>query len=177
MKGRKGMMKGNSDTLESFGFQSYTKDELNNLFLAFRNTEPDVFVLTDVSKLTEEPNVKFRIQLPEKNKVFFKKSILSKTQSFSAIKGYFDGCYHNGDGEIFAYFKLKKILAISENESNLILKHPKFNYKSIMIPVYIRLENGRVYLLIDSDYDFEALDADKDFGCFSRVKKPSWNNF
>jgi len=176
MKGRR-MIKGNSDTLERLGFQSYPKEELNNLFLAFRNTEPDVFVITEISKLTEELGVKFRMQLPEKNKVIFKKNILSKTQSFSAIKVSFDGFYHNGDGEMVVYFKLKKIFTISENENNSILKHPKFNYKRIIIPAYIRLENGKVYLLIDSDYVFEALDVDKNFGCFSRVKKPNWNNF
>jgi hypothetical protein len=171
------MIKKNSATLDSLGFQSYPKKELNNLFLAFRNTEPDVFVITDMIKLTEDPGVTFRIQLPEKNKVLFKKSILSKTQSFSAIKACFDGCYHNGDGEMVAYFKLNKILSISESENNALLKNPKFNYQRIIVPAYIRLEDGKVYLLIDSDYDFEALDADKDFGCFSRVRKPSWSNF
>ncbi|TWX64675.1 hypothetical protein [Colwellia sp. C1TZA3] len=171
------MIKVNSVTLDSLGFQSYPKEELNNLFLAFRNTEPDVFVITDISKLTADPGVRFRIQLPEKNKVLFKKNIFSKTQSFSAIKAYFDGCYHNGDGEMVAYFKLDKILSISENENNSLLKNPKFSYQRIVVPVYIRFEDGRVYLLIDSGYDFEALDADKDYGCFSRVKKTNWNNF
>jgi len=79
------MIQKNSATIDSLGFQSYPKKELNNLFLAFRNTESDVFVITDMTKLTEDPGVKFRIQLPEKNKVLFKKSILSKTQSFPSF--------------------------------------------------------------------------------------------
>lgn len=171
------MINGNPDELEVLGFQSYKKEELNNLYLAFRNTEPDVFVITNVTKVAEDPNVKFRIELPHKGRITFKKNILSKAKSFSSIKVSFNGFYHNGDGEMAVCFKVKKIFSISEDKNNFILKHPKFNYQRIIIPVYIRLEDGKIYLLLDSDYDFEALDADKDFGCFSRVKKVAWNDF
>jgi hypothetical protein len=171
------MIKGNQDTLESLGFQPYPKEELKNLHLAFRNTEPDAFVITDVSKVNEDFSVKFRIELPSKKNIIFKKSLLSKAKSFSSVKACFNGCYHDGDGAIVVSFKLKKIFSISEEENSLILKHPKFNYQRIIIPVYIRFENSKVYLLIDSDYDLEALDADKDFGCFSRITKPDWNDF
>lgn len=171
------MINSSSGTLEDLGFQSYLKDEFNNFYLAFRNTEPDVFVIMDISKLTEGPDVKFRLQLPDDNKVEFKKSMLYKTKSFQSVKVSFNGCYHDDDGEIIVNFKLRKILSLSENENSSILKHPKFNYKNIPIPVYIRLENAKVYLLIDSEYEFETLDADKEYGCFSRVKKPNWSNF
>jgi hypothetical protein len=171
------MIKGNQDTLESLGFQSYPKEELKNLHLAFRNTEPDAFVITDISKVNEDFSVKFRIELPSKKNIIFKKSLLSKAKSFSSVKACFNGCYHDGDGAIVVSFKLNKIFSISEEENSSILKHPKFNYQKIIIPVYIRFENSKVYLLIDSDYELEALDADKDFGCFSRIIKPDWNDF
>lgn len=171
------MVIGSTDTLEDLGFQAYQKEEINNFYLAFRNTEPDVFVITDISKISAGPDVKFRLYLPDNNKIKFKRAMLSKTQFFQSVKVSFNGCYHDGDGEILVEFKLKKIYALSESENNSIIKHPKFNYKSIQIPVYVRLENSKVYLLIDSEYEFEALDADKEYSCFTQVKKPNWNNF
>jgi hypothetical protein len=80
------MIKKNSATLDSLGFQSYPKKELNNLFLAFRNTEPDVFFITDMTKLTEDPGVTFRIQLLEKIKCFSKKIYYLKLNHLQQLK-------------------------------------------------------------------------------------------
>ena len=171
------MVGGSTNTLQEEGFQAYQKEEYNNFYLAFRNTEPDVFVITNLSKIFDGPDVKFRAHPPASDMVKFKKQILSMTRSFNSVKVVFNGCYHNGDGEILVDFKLHQICSISEDENKLILKHPKFHYKNIQVPVSVRLENSNIYLLLDSQYEFEALDADKEYACFSREKKPEWNNF
>ena len=159
------------------GFEAYPKRAYDNMNLAFRNTERNVFVITDLGKIHDGPGVRYRIQLPETHKVTFKSGMLSKTRSFLSVKVSFNGCYHNGDGEMLVDFKLERLLKVSEAESDEILEHRKFRSSHIQIPVYPRLEDSRIYLLLDSRFEFEALDADKQYSCFSRVEKARWQNF
>ncbi|HIG65640.1 MAG TPA: hypothetical protein EYQ43_08855 [Methyloprofundus sp.] len=159
------------------GFEAYPKAQCDKFYLAFRNTESDTFVVTSLAKINDGPLVKYRLQLTGGNKVTFKVGVMSKTKSFYAFKVGFNGCYHDGDGEIVVDMNLFRIFNLSQEESQQVIEHPKFKHQSIQVPVCMRVEDGRVYLLFDSLFDFEVLDADKEYHCFSRIKKPHWRNF
>ncbi|MBQ4837157.1 MULTISPECIES: hypothetical protein [Pseudoalteromonas] len=166
-----------TNPLQNMGLCAYSKEQYGKFFLAFRNTEQDVFVITELAKVNGGPGVKYRIQLPQENKIRFKSSMLSKTKSYYSAKVEFEGCYHNGDGELVINMAVLRLFNLPEESSRAILRHPKFEQAHLQIPVHIRLEDDRVYLLLDSAYDLEVLDADKAYNCFFRVKKTAWACF
>ncbi|SFB87552.1 hypothetical protein [Pseudoalteromonas denitrificans] len=171
------MSQTSDNLLQELGLDMYSKEQYEKFHLAFRNTERDVFVITRLCSINDGPKVMYRVQLPEDNKVTFKSGLLARSKSFYSVKVDFQGCYHNCDGEIVINMNLQRLLNLSSNDSKQILEHPKFSQKSIQVPVHIRLEDDCIYLLLDSEYDFEILDADKDYTCFSRIKKPEWDVF